>query len=72
MKQTIRLKMIFSFGLLAILILSTITFVISLRIGSDVQRISQDDILQLSQAKAEVLNRQIEQLRWELSILASA
>ncbi|WP_304224522.1 methyl-accepting chemotaxis protein [Gracilinema caldarium] len=71
MKQTIRLKMIFSFGLLAILILSTITFVISLRIGSDVQRISQDDILQLSQAKAEVLNRQIEQLRWELSILAS-
>lgn len=64
--------MIFSFGLLAILILSTITFVISLRIGSDVQRISQDDILQLSQAKAEVLNRQIEQLRWELSILASA
>ena len=71
MKQSIRLKMILSFGLLTIIILSVITFGISLRIGTDIKRITQDNTLQLAQAKADVLNHLIEQLHWELKILAS-
>uniref|UniRef100_A0A7C3E5M3 Methyl-accepting chemotaxis protein n=1 Tax=Gracilinema caldarium TaxID=215591 RepID=A0A7C3E5M3_9SPIR len=72
MKGTIRLKMILSFGLLSFFILGSITLAISLRIGSDITRISQDDMLQLAQAKADVLRRQLEQLHWELKILASS
>lgn len=72
MKGTIRLKMILSFGLLSFFILGSITLAISLRIGSDITRISQDDMLQLAQAKADVLHRQLEQLHWELKILASS
>lgn len=71
MKGTIRLKMIVSFGLLSIFILGSITLAISLRIGSDIKRISQEDLLQLAQAKADVLNSQLERLRWELQFLAS-
>lgn len=71
MKMTIRFKMILGFGILSLLILGIVTFVISLRIGSDIQRISQEDMLQLAQTKADVLNRQIEKLQWELKILAS-
>jgi len=72
MKGTIRLKMIFSFGLLSFFILGSITLALSLRIGSDVKHISQDDMLQLAQAKADVIHRQLEQLHWELKILASS
>ncbi|NLJ09374.1 MAG: hypothetical protein GX438_03410 [Treponema sp.] len=71
MKMTIRFKMILGFGILSLLILGIVTFVISLRIGSDIQRISQEDMLQLAQTKADVLNRQIEKLQWELKILAA-
>ena len=63
--------MILGFGILSLLILGIVTFVISLRIGSDIQHISQEDMLQLAQTKADVLNRQIEKLQWELKILAS-
>ena len=63
--------MIVSFGLLSIFILGSITLAISLRIGSDIKRISQEDLLQLAQAKADVLNSQLERLRWELQFLAS-
>ncbi|AEJ20134.1 methyl-accepting chemotaxis protein [Gracilinema caldarium] len=71
MKRSLMTIMVLSFGLLSIINVSLLTLGISLRTGSDIQKLNRDDTLQLVQSKADTLQKLLEKLQVQLKLLAS-
>jgi len=71
MKRSLMTTMVLSFGLLSIINVSLLTLGISLRTGSDIQKLNRDDTLQLVQSKADTLQKLLEKLQVQLKMLAS-
>ncbi len=65
-RASLVVKLIFSFGLLSLVVMGAIVSSINIKMRSDILRTMRDDYLQLVQARAAQISILIEKLEWQL------